>query len=227
MSRTAREGSVRSRDLLFVLAVAACGAPGLLFGSRGVPDPLATLVWVAILAPSGGAACGARSIRLWPLAPVVPIAWVLWVAFADALSERDLPSLAWVVLPIAGLFGLGYAHAPRDAEGAWRRSGSLLLVSALLAALPLAGLVLREAWPPRIAAFVLDLSPATLAAECAGVDWMRQPAIYDGSSTVDIDPALRSPFDPRLAGGVAFVVGCVLAVVRARARNARASATAT
>ncbi|MDZ4774541.1 MAG: hypothetical protein SGI72_15545 [Planctomycetota bacterium] len=220
MSRaTPAASSVGARELVFTLLVAACAAPAFWRGSRGEPDPLAALAWVTLIAPAGGFACGARRIQIWPLAPIVPVTWMLVVAAVDAMSARDLPSLAWSALPVTGLFALGFALPSRSNTSPWRGSASLFLVTVLLAALPLHGLILEAAWPPRVAARVLDFAPTTLTAECAGVDWMRHPPIYDGSATVDIDPSLRTPYDPRLAGGLVFVVGSLAAVWRARTRR--------
>lgn len=219
MSARARANSVGARDLVFTLLVAASAAPALWYGVRGEPDPLAALAWVSLIALAGGFACGARRIPVWPLAPVVPVGWLLIVALADALSARDLPSLAWSALPIVGLFSLGFALPGRNVDFPWRGAAALFLAATLASALPLHGLVLRDAWPPPVAARVLDLAPATLVAECAGVDWMRHPPIYDGSSTVDIDPTVRAPFEGRLAGVLVFVVGSLAAVWRARTRT--------
>lgn len=220
MSGRARASSVQARDLVFPLLVAGAAAPALIFGARGEPDPLATLLWVTLIALPGGALCGARRIPLWPLAPVVPVAWLMVVALSDALSARDLPALAWSALPIVGFFGIGFALGTRMSAFPWRGAAALFLGATLLAALPLHGLALKKPWSPRVAAFLLDLAPTTLVAESAGLDWMRHPPIYDGSQTVDIDPSLRTPYDRQLAGGLVFVVGCLTAAWSTRARRA-------
>lgn len=217
----ARAPLVTSRELLFVLALGGWGAPGLLAGSRGVPDPLGALAWVSLIAPAGGYAAGARGVRLWPLAPVVPVIWMAIVGAADGFSERDLPALAWAALAVAGLFAIGFALPAAVGEFPWRGVGALLLLAGGLALLSLPGLVLRSAFPPRIAAHLLDVSPVTLAAECAGVDWMRHPPVYEGSATVDIDPTLRSPYRGEVAGAWVLGVGCAGAVWGARRRQRR------
>jgi hypothetical protein len=94
-----------------------------------------------------------------------------------------------------------------------------MLLVTMLAALPLAGLVLKEAWRPDVAARILDMAPTTLVAEVAGVDWMRHTPVYDGSSTVDIDPGMRAPYGWRLAGVVVFAFGSAAALVMERARR--------
>ncbi|MBL8857511.1 MAG: hypothetical protein JNL28_03270 [Planctomycetes bacterium] len=226
MSAPLRGRSVRSRDLSFVLLLGAAALPALIYGSRGEPDPLAALCWIALIATAGGYACGAQRVALWPLAPVAPVLWLVTVAFADALSRRDLPSVAWSALPVFGLFGLGFALGAR-AHGEVRRGvAALFLAAVLLAALPLHGLLGGSGFDARVSALLLDASPATLLAECAGVDWMRHPPIYDGSATVDIHPALRSPYSARLAGSLVFVVGCSLAFAAEHLRRRRDAAAA-
>jgi endonuclease/exonuclease/phosphatase family metal-dependent hydrolase len=187
VSEKARRQAVSAKDLGFTLLVGACAAPALWHGARGEPDPIAALVWVSLIAVPGGWVCGARGMRLWPLGVVVPVAWMIVVAFADAMSARDLPAIGGSALAVVGLFGVGFALAGRRNAWPWRGAAVIWLVVVMMAALPLAGLALREAWKPAVAARVLDLAPTTLVAEAAGLDWMRHPPIYDGSSTVDID----------------------------------------
>jgi hypothetical protein len=219
VSAKPRKTTVGAGELVFALAVAAVAAPGMLYGARGEPDPLAALVWVTLIAVPGGYACGARGIRLWPLALVVPVGWMMVVALADALSARDLPLFAASMLPVLGMFGAGFAIGSCAKGLVWRGAGALFLLVTLLAALPLAGLVLREPWKSHVAARVLDLAPTTLVAECAGVDWMRQGAIYEGSSTVDIDPSVRTSYDWRRGGVIVLVVGGAAALVMERVRR--------
>jgi hypothetical protein len=149
------------------------------------------------------------------------------VAFADALSPRDLPRPIWAGCAIAGLFSIGFALGSFSSRSAWRTAGLVLLVNALLCALPLSGGFLRDHPPAAVNARLLDVSPATLVVECSGVDWMRHPAIYDAATTSDIDPILRSAYDGRLAGGLVFVVGCALALALQRLRDRRWPNTAT
>jgi hypothetical protein len=62
--------------------------------------------------------------------------------------------------------------------------------------------------------------------ECAGVDWLRHPAIYEPAGALDIDPGLRQPFRGKLAGPALLLLGCALAalgVVRARAQERASS----
>jgi len=215
-SSRARATSIRARDLWIVLGLGALGALGLVPGSRGGADPLSALVWITLIAPAAGHVAGRTGVRVWPVAPVAPVAWLVTIAMADAVSRRDLPAMAWCAPPVVGLFALGFASGRWFPNGSWRATAGVALVTALLAAAPLAGSFLRRPPPPRVAAGLLDVSPVTLTAECAGVDWMRHPPIYDAASTVDIDPSTRTPYEGRLAGLVVFVVGCVAASVRGR-----------
>jgi len=233
-------GTVGARDLLVALAIAAVGAAGAWPGERGEPDPLALLSWLALIAPASGFACGALRLPPWPAAAVVPASWMMLVGIVDALSQsRDLPQPIWAGCALAGLFACGLgpgalsvrrvpasARAPVAARGA----AVVLLLTALVCALPFIGALVRTPPSARVNARLLDVSPATLAAECAGVDWMRHPPIYDAASTADIDPALRTPYDGRLAGGLVFVVGCALALSLdrvARRRDTRWPSTGT
>ena len=235
-------GTIGARELVWVLAIAAVGAAGAWPGERGEPDPLALLVWLALIAPASGFACGALRLRLWPAAAVVPAAWMFLVGIVDALSEsRDLSRPVWASCALAGMFaaafGLGRVSATKElaasgriAAAALRNTGLVLLVTALASALPFLGEHLRTPPSASVNAHLLDIAPTTLATECAGVDWMRHPPIYDAASTADIDPGLRTPYDGRLAGGLVFVVGCALAWCLervARRRDERWPSTAT
>jgi hypothetical protein len=95
----------------------------------------------------------------------------------------------------------------------------LLLVAALLAGLPGRGGALGAPLEPALARLALDLSPATLVLESAGVDWMRDPAVYDPVAT---DRFQRLPYRGALAGPLVLLVGCALASLAGlRLRRAR------
>ena len=212
------------RDFVPPLVIASVGALGAFPGSSSGSDPVALLVWIALVSVPAGFACGSLGARHWALAAIPPAAWMGLVAIVDGLSPRDLPEPAWAALAWTGLYAAGYGAgrlAPlRGASGA----SALFLASALLAALPIFPGFLGQPWPPPIAARLLDLSPATLLAECAGLDWMRHPAVYAPAGAADIDPATRVAYSGALAGPLAFVVGCALAalgegIARSRART--------
>jgi hypothetical protein len=48
---------------------------------------------------------------------------------------------------------------------------------------------------------------------------MRQGAIYEGSSTVDLDPSVRTSYDWRRGGVIVLVVGGAAALVMERVRR--------
>jgi hypothetical protein len=213
-------GTISARDLGVALLIAAIGALGAWPGERGEPDPLALLVWLALIAMACGFACGAMGLRLWPASAVVPAVWMFLIGIVDALAEtRDLPRPLWAGCAIFGLFAAGFGLGSRFSSHLWRGTSLTLLVTAIACALPMCGALLRMPPSPRVTARLLDLSATALVAECAGVDWMRHPAIYDAASTESIDPSLRSPYDGRLAGGIVFVVGCALAWTLPRRRR--------
>lgn len=212
------------RDFALPLAIAAVGALGALPGSRGGSDPVAVLAWLALWSAPAGFACGSFGARHWALAAIPPAAWMGLVAIVDGSSPRDLPSPAWAALAWSGLYAAGYGASRLAPRAGFSGVGALLLASALLAALPILPGFLGAPLPPPIAARLLDLSPATLLAECAGLDWMRHPAIYAPAGAADIDPATRVAYGGALAGALVFVVGCALAtlgegIARARART--------
>ncbi len=220
-------GSITAREFGTSLGIATIGILGAWPGHNNEPDPVALLVWLSLVAPAVGVACSALRLRFWPAAVLVPATWMFLIVFADALSARDLPRPIWSGCAIAGLFSLGFALGSLPTRSTWRTAGIILLVNALLCALPLSGGFLRDHPPAQVNARLLDLSPATLVVESSGVDWMRHPAIYDAASTSDIDPILRSAYDGRLAGGLVFVVGCALAFALQRVRDRRWPNTAT
>lgn len=217
--------AVGARDLFLALVLAFVGALGAWPGANGEPDPLALIVWLAIVAVPAGAFAGASGLRLWPIAPVVPACWLVAIGLADGLSRRDLPSPVWVSVAVCGLFAFGFACGRVAPALRWRGTAALLLCASALSSAPLLGLLLRAPFSARVNAFLLDLSPPTLLAECAGLDWMRHPIVYEAANTIDIDPGLRAARSAPLAGGIVFVVGCALAVLaerRARRVEARA-----
>ena len=209
-----------ARDFAIPFAVAAAGA----LAAIGGPDPIALLAWLSISAAAGGFLCGAAGIRHVALAALPPAAWMGLAAIVDGLSPRDLPSPAWAALAWSGLYAGGFGLGRLSRGAAIGGAGGLFLVASLMAVLPIVPGALGGPLPPPVEARLLDLSPATLVLECAGVDWMRHPAIYDAAGTADIDPSLRLPYRGSLAGPIAFVVGCLLAAVGEGIARARSKA---
>lgn len=208
---------IAARDFGAAFALAALGCLGALPATPAGPDPVATLVWIALAALPIGVGAGAIRLRAWPLAPVIPAVWMVVLTMVDAASPRDLPTPGWGALVWTGLFAFGFALGRR-----WPARGAAIAAiafgaCALLAALPSGFWALEKPWPPALAARMLDLSPVTLLAECAGLDWLRHPAVYESAGTADIDPSLRSAYRGVLAGPASFLVGCAtVAVVRGR-----------
>jgi hypothetical protein len=218
---------VTAQDLWTAFGIAAAGALGALPGSRSGPDPIALTIWLALWSAPAGFLAGAAGLRLWPLAPIAPAVWMALFGIVDGASPRDVPSPVWAALAWSALYAGGYGLGRAFPAHLWRGAGALFLAAGLLAALPLAGKLLRDPLPPAWNARLLDLSPATLVAECAGLDWMRHPAVYEAADTSQIDPSLRVAWRGTLAAPVVFLLGCSLAVAGdrlARKRRARGAA---
>jgi len=200
----------RSRSSVLLL-VAAAGALGAWPGARG-PDPVALLVWLALVAFPAGWLSGALGARLLPLGWLVPASWWALAAAVGASSALEPPSLAWAALVWSGGFAAGLALGTLGRSRPWSGAGLALLACGTLAALPAPSPSPnawgeRAQWPAPLARVLLDLSPATLVCESAGIDWMRHPAVYDRVGT---DRFHRAPWRGSLAGPVALVVGCAL-----------------
>lgn len=209
--RASLQATVKAAAWLGLLAVL-----GLAPGASGRPAPLATLVWLAVLAIPSGAYC-AMQARALTSAGLALAVMALVLAAAQWLGRSPLPNY-WAGLgACAVLVGLGLALGSLLGG---RTQTSLALATTLVGALlvlPSASSIQREPWPRALRAVVLDLSPATVAAEWAGVDWMRHPAVYDSSGTVDFDPGTRTAYRASLAGALVFVVGCAAAWFQGRA----------
>jgi hypothetical protein len=219
-----------ARDFAVPFAVAAVGALGSIPGRRSGADPVALLAWISIWSAAGGFLCASGGVRRLAFVALPPAAWMGLAAVVGGLSTRVLPSAPWAALAWSGLFagGFGIGRLSRPTSGIAGAS-VLFLLAALLAALPILPGRLGAPLSPRVEARLLDLSPATLVEECGGIDWMRHPTIYDAAGSADIDPSLRLPYRGRLAGPIAFVVGCLLAAIgegiaRARAKHLETTA---
>jgi len=209
-----------ARQLLLALALGAIGALGTLPGAHGA-DPLAALAWIALVALPCGIGCGALALRAWPFAASVPALWMIALALAGVASERALSTPVWAALAWTGIYAAGWGIGRASRSGV-RACAAGLCLSVLASVLPAAGEFLGQPWPPRVAARLLDLSPVSVCMESAGVDWMRQPAVYEPAGALDIDPGLRQPWRGKLAGPGLLMLGCALAAfgaARARARD--------
>jgi hypothetical protein len=169
------------------------------------------------VSPALGALAGAR-VRAGLLLPPV-LVWMIALAWSGRqgglLPRPDLAGLA-----VAALYTWGAALGALRGAPAWRLAAVLLLATGLLAALATGGGVLAEPWPPALAARLLDLSPVGLVHECGGLDWMREPAVYDAAGTASIPPDLRVAWTGPRAAPVALLTG-ILALVAARLVRAR------
>jgi hypothetical protein len=234
MSTSPRPEPGSARSLAIVLLVAAGGLLGALgtlderAGAGRAADPVALLAWLSIYALPAGWLVRGLGPRLVPFGIAAPGAWMAVLALVDERSALDLPTPLWAALVWSGAFAAGHGLAgllgPASGTAArtWGGAGVLLLLGGLLAGLPGAGGAAARPWPPAAARRLLDLSPASVVIESAGVDWMRHPALYDPVGT---DRFLRRPHRGALAGPVALVLGCLLAA-GARLRGGRRPSTA-
>jgi len=204
-------------SLVLSLAVAAVGC-AVALRPAATADSVGLLLWLAVFAPAGGFLLAGLGVRWWPFAAAAPGVWMLALVAVDARSARNLPAPLWGALVFAGLFGLGWGAGRLLARGAPARAlagaGVVGLAAAALVALPTKGAPggdgrAGEPWSPATARVLLDLSPATLLVESSGVDWMRHPAVYE---TVRADRFERLPYRGALAGPLALVVGCLVAL---------------
>jgi hypothetical protein len=213
------------RELLIALCVALAGGIGALplestHAAQGAPsaDPIALLVWIALIAPAAGCACAALGLRPWPYAAVVPGAWMSLVALVGAFSERTLPTPLWGSFAFSGLFFFGGAIGALWARRVASSAGLVLLATALAIVAPCRGSYADTPWPAKAASVLLDLSPATLVAECSGLDWMRHPSIY---GPVGTDRFEREPWNGPWAGSIVLGLGCAAWLAAARVRDRR------
>lgn len=194
------------RDLLVALALAATVVPGVLastVGGRGY-DPLVVLVWLGVIAPSIGACSAGLGLRGWPEGAAVVGVWSSVVATLGGISERILPTPLWAAAALAGLYFFGFGLA-RIVARPTSVACALLAVTMAATWLPGAPGALSLPWPSAWAACALDFSPATLLAECAGVDWMRVDGVY---AHVGTDRFSRTAWSPELAGPISLLLGC-------------------
>lgn len=196
------------RELLAALALAASAAPGFVplelpNGERAF-DPLTLLVWLALCAPTVGCACVAWRVRGWPYAAAIWGVWASLLSVLAGVSERLIPTPLWAAATLGGLLasGLALGHCfPRPRATA----AGLACATVCAVWLPSAPAALDGSWPVALAEPLFACSPATLVAECAGVDWMRVQSVYAGVGT---DRFTRSAWPGELAGPASLLLGC-------------------
>jgi hypothetical protein len=143
------------------------------------------------------------------------------VGLVAAGSSRVVPTPAWSALAWSGIFAAGFALGRLSPARRWPAAAVGFVLCGALDALSISGTWLASPLPPSISARLLDLAPATLLAECAGLDWMRHPAIYAASGALDIDPSLRVAWRGFLAGPIVFLLGCAAAFAADRIADRR------
>ncbi|QDU67937.1 hypothetical protein Pla86_30250 [Planctomycetes bacterium Pla86] len=198
----------------------------LLPGTGGAPDLLALLAWLTWTGGAAGWLAGAAGVRPVIGALCASAAWSLAVACAVALGpQRQVdPGLVRAVLglgPALGLAVAGLAWGARRPTWAPAGATATLALTVTLCALPGRADLVERGWAerrPQLAATLLDLSPLSVAAETAGVDWMRHPSVY-GPAGTDWFSDRRRPHGP-LAAMVALVLGCSLGFASAGVRRA-------
>jgi hypothetical protein len=207
-----------SRGVLPPLCITLTGLLPLAAGER---DPHVLASWLALVAPALGVLAGARSRGGTLLLPL--LFWIVALAFANARAGAGgLPRADLAGLALAGLFGLGAIAGAARRPPAWRASALALIATGLFALLPTGGGALAEPWPPALAARLLDLSPVGVVLECGGVDWMRDPSIYEAAGTTSIPPDLRGAWEgARAAPLLAAIVLAGFVLVRSLGSRAR------
>jgi hypothetical protein len=198
-----------ARELAIALAIGAIGALAAFDASPAGPDPLAALTWIATIAVAGGALAATLGVRLLPYGLVAPGTWMIVIALVGASSRRELPTPLYAALAWTGLFAAGHATSALFRRR-WCAMATVLLASACLIGLPGKGGLAREPWPGEVARRLLDVSPAALVCESAGVtDWMWRRGNY---AFVGVDRFQREPWRGELAGPTVLVLGCLVAL---------------
>lgn len=216
------------KPLLLLLAPATLGCLGLLPGPRG-SDPIALLVWLALVAPACGAWARRLGLRLLPHTLGIVGCFGFALAAAGAVGTRMVPSFAGGLAVVAGLVALGWLL------GGWLErwstsGGSVLLValgSSLVGLAPAAGFLLGRPLDAGWAAWTLQASPVVATLAAAGIDVLRHPLVYDSAAT-SLSGPWSSWAEGSLAPAVAFVGTWLVAWwLERRARVARAASAAT
>lgn len=215
----AREAPSAARWLFRALALALLGLAPLL----ATREPLALVAWFALVAPGAGVLAGSLGVPAWPWAPIVPALWMAALALAGADASRVLPTPAFAAGVWTGLFLAGHGIGRCVGAAGARTAALLTLALALLAGLPIGFGLCDAPFAPEWTARLVGASPITWAIEAAGVDWAHHPAFYERAHAFDLGPELVGRPRPALAGGLALVLGCLVAGIGSRVPRARTS----
>ncbi|MBJ02925.1 MAG: hypothetical protein CMK00_08665 [Planctomycetes bacterium] len=209
-----------ARDLVAVLVLAGLGAPPLVMGGTG---SLGLLVWLALVAMPVGVMAGGLGLRLWPAGWAVPGLWMILLALVESRAGNPLPTAPWAVMAWFGLFAVGFSLGHLRPEAVWTRAAcslaSCALASGLLTLWGWGAGHSAGVWPAQIGASLLDISPVALVTECAGLDWMRHPAVYQNGGTAHMGPELRTAWQGSLAGPGVFLFGCLALGLSGRSKR--------
>ena len=205
------------RALLASLVLALALVPGWIPGERGL-DAWVMLGWASLLAPFLGALAARHCPGVHALGALGMC--LSQCALVLALSFRTLsePLQGCAVIVGLGLVGYGLGSLAR-LPATW-----VLLIQLSLCVAPSLPGWIGDALPPNWSARLIDLSPWSWVMESSGVDWLRHAAVYEPAGALDIDPALRQPFDGGACASWALVLGtfCALGGELLRRRRARA-----
>ena len=205
-ARSDPRGGWSARSLARVAAVSLVGLAPL---PRALEPALALALWLSVWAACAGALLAAERL---PRALAALLPWALALVWMRAAAPESSSPLA--PLGLAGFefvfaaFCCGAALARACARPLSVATAALLIASGLSLAPSLGGLFGPAPWSARVSARLLDLSPQCLVAESRGVDWLREPAVYEPVGASSIGPEIRRAYRGVLAGWVSLVVGC-------------------
>ncbi|MFT4539359.1 MAG: hypothetical protein ACI835_001805 [Planctomycetota bacterium] len=205
-----------------IVAVTLIGLLPLVTTPHATSDSgLEMMLWLALwAAPAGSLLSSGRLLRrmsaliVWAIAAAV-------TTHADVDASGPLASMSLagfeLVIAVYALAGLLAAWTHRR----FAVAASTWLLALSLAYLPsFAGVLGSAPWSPACTARLLDLSPQVYVAERRGVDWLRDPRVYDAVGASSIGPDLRTPHRGFLAGWALLVLGCTSLACARHARSA-------
>ena len=201
---------MRSRPIFYLAVLFGLGLAVYPLCADPRQAGVSTLIWLSLWAAPAGALASRSGLSGW----AVPVGWLLALTPGIGGQLPGLPGLRfeWLYagLVLGGLFGVGWGVGRAFVSCFMTSAAVLLLFGLLLAGLPsLGGMGGLAPWSPALSACFLDLSPASLVLESAGIDWMRHPAVYSPAGADSIDPLLRLPWVGTWAGPCVLLLGCL------------------